>query len=207
MLYTVYCHTCPNGKKYVGITNRKPEYRWNNGNGYYSQPFFNAINKYGWHNIKHEILYTGLSKREAERLEVELINEWNTLIPFGWNASTGGNLNKEPSDATREKMRNAKLGTSRQPHTEATKEKMSKSAIGRKMSDEARHKMSLAKRGNLPGNAKAVECITTGRKYVCAKYAERDTGIDYNCIINCCNGIQKSAGRAPDKTKLVWRYE
>ena len=32
--YTVYCHIFPNGKRYVGITKQKPEYRWDNGNGY-----------------------------------------------------------------------------------------------------------------------------------------------------------------------------
>ena len=30
-LYSVYKHTAPNGKVYIGITSRKPEYRWNNG--------------------------------------------------------------------------------------------------------------------------------------------------------------------------------
>ena len=29
--YTVYEHIAPNGKKYIGITRRKPEYRWNHG--------------------------------------------------------------------------------------------------------------------------------------------------------------------------------
>ena len=30
--YTVYKHTSPSGKVYIGITCRKPEYRWNHGN-------------------------------------------------------------------------------------------------------------------------------------------------------------------------------
>lgn len=32
--YTVYKHTSPSGKVYIGITCRKPEYRWNHGKGY-----------------------------------------------------------------------------------------------------------------------------------------------------------------------------
>ena len=32
--YTVYKHTSPSGKVYIGITCRKPKYRWNNGKGY-----------------------------------------------------------------------------------------------------------------------------------------------------------------------------
>lgn len=32
--YTVYKHTSPSGKVYIGITKKKPEYRWNHGRGY-----------------------------------------------------------------------------------------------------------------------------------------------------------------------------
>ena len=48
--FTVYCHTNKiNGKKYIGITSKKPEYRWNNGKGYSTQIVFaRAIEKYGW---------------------------------------------------------------------------------------------------------------------------------------------------------------
>lgn len=48
--YTVYRHTSPSGKVYIGITCRKPEYRWNHGKGYkeIDQPvLYRAIKKYG----------------------------------------------------------------------------------------------------------------------------------------------------------------
>ena len=33
--WSVYIHTCKiNQKSYVGITSKKPEHRWNYGNGY-----------------------------------------------------------------------------------------------------------------------------------------------------------------------------
>lgn len=62
--YCVYCHTNKiNGKKYIGITSQKPQHRWKNGQGYRNNEyFFRAIEKYGWHNFTHEILYTDLSK-------------------------------------------------------------------------------------------------------------------------------------------------
>lgn len=31
---TVYKHTSPSGKVYIGITGREPKLRWDNGNGY-----------------------------------------------------------------------------------------------------------------------------------------------------------------------------
>lgn len=78
-MYTVYMHTCPNGKVYIGITNRSPLSRWNNGNGYKNNAhFFNAILKYGWSNIAHEILYDGLSEQEACDAEKRLIE--NTIV-------------------------------------------------------------------------------------------------------------------------------
>lgn len=76
-MYTVYCHTFPNKKKYVGITCQKPQYRWNNGNGYKGQPFiYNAIQKYSWHNIEHKVLYENLTKQQAEEVEQKIIKEW-----------------------------------------------------------------------------------------------------------------------------------
>lgn len=45
--YTVYEHTTPSGKKYIGITGRNPIKRWgSNGIGYKGQAFENAILKY-----------------------------------------------------------------------------------------------------------------------------------------------------------------
>lgn len=69
--YCVYKHTCPDGCCYVGITGRTPEERWKDGFGYQSSnyTFFRKIVKFGWDNIKHEILYSGLSEKEARELE------------------------------------------------------------------------------------------------------------------------------------------
>lgn len=67
-MYTVYLHTSPSRKRYVGITCQKPKHRWQNGLGYcYNEYFTNAIKKYGWDNIKHEILFENLTKEEAKR--------------------------------------------------------------------------------------------------------------------------------------------
>ena len=40
MNYFVYVHSCPNGKKYVGITRQIPKKRWNNGYGYVKNEHF-----------------------------------------------------------------------------------------------------------------------------------------------------------------------
>lgn len=91
--YTVYCHiNKTNGKRYIGITRRKPNVRWNNGKNYYNAPIFHlAIEKYGWNGFEHEIIATGLEKEEAEAMEIELIQKYRTTEKeFRYNRSKGG---------------------------------------------------------------------------------------------------------------------
>lgn len=56
-MYSIYVHTFPNGKTYVGITMRDVSIRWGNGNNYTNCRAVNrAIKKYGWENIKHDVV-------------------------------------------------------------------------------------------------------------------------------------------------------
>lgn len=90
--YCVYKHTSPSGKVYIGITGKNPEDRWGNGRYYRAIPFRNAITKYGWDNISHEILFTGLSRNEANEKEIELIALYDSTNPKrGYNVTRGGN--------------------------------------------------------------------------------------------------------------------
>lgn len=69
----VYKHTFPNGKIYIGIADNYLN-RWNNGEGYSTNPpMYAAIKQYGWDNIKHEILKECDTRQEAEQLEQRLI--------------------------------------------------------------------------------------------------------------------------------------
>ena len=91
--YYVYVHTNKfNGKKYVGITCRSPEVRWNHGRGYLTNShFWRAIEKVGWDNFSHDIIAEGLTKQEAHQLEMELIQFYNTTdSACGYNRSCGG---------------------------------------------------------------------------------------------------------------------
>ena len=60
MNFCVYMHISPNNKRYIGLTSRKPEHRWNNGKGYKGNSYFtNAINKYGQYALCYN---EGISK-------------------------------------------------------------------------------------------------------------------------------------------------
>lgn len=83
--WCVYRHTFPDGKVYIGITGQAPEQRWGkNGLNYQNQgKVFSAILEYGWRNIQHEILFYGLSEKEALMKETELIKESDRKGGFG----------------------------------------------------------------------------------------------------------------------------
>ena len=105
--YIVYKHTnLINGKVYIGITGRPPESRWGKGGyGYRENPYFwNAIQKYGWDNFRHEIMYDGLTREQALLLEERTIAEYNSsCADYGYNLTLGGEHNI-PNEATRHKM-------------------------------------------------------------------------------------------------------
>lgn len=96
--FCVYVHIFPNNKKYFGITSKKPKARWEGGTGYDKecQPImYNAIQKYGWDNVEHQILYEGLTFKEACAKEKELIATFKTNCrrygsKFGYNMTDGG---------------------------------------------------------------------------------------------------------------------
>ena len=73
--YSVYKHTVPNGKIYIGISSN-PSARWNNGEGYRdNEQFYADIKEYGWGAIKHEIIEDGLARDDALHIESILISQ------------------------------------------------------------------------------------------------------------------------------------
>lgn len=141
MSYCVYRHTCPNGKVYIGITCKKPQYRWAEGYGYKNnEHFFRAIIKYGWDNIAHEILFDSLTKKEAEAKEIELIAEYkSTSEKYGYNISSGGEnhfAGYHHSEVTKRKIGEAQRGLLNHMYG---KEPWNK---GKRINVETRNKMS-----------------------------------------------------------------
>lgn len=92
--WSVYVHINKiNGKKYVGLTSKKPSHRWGKDGKNYknTKHFFAAINKYGWDNFIHIVLEQNLTKTEASNLEIILIAVWKTTNQnYGYNFQIGG---------------------------------------------------------------------------------------------------------------------
>lgn len=221
MAYTVYKHTTPSGKIYIGITSMNVNHRWKNGKGYKSCLLFNrAIEKYGWNNIKHEIIFSGLSKDEAEQCEIELINLYHSNdSKFGYNIENGGSSNGKHSAQTLNKMsknRKGKCLGENNPfyHKHHSKEWIQTHLCGAnnpmfgvtgenhprfavKHTQKALDKMRIAKKekyiGSDNSNSKKIRCVETGEVFDCIKFACLKTGANASCISDVLSGRRKTA--------------
>lgn len=171
MGWSVYKHTSPSGKVYIGITSKEPKIRWNSGHGYRKcKAFWNAIVKYGWDNIKHEVLYEGLSKSDAEKLEKDLIAFYkSTDFKYGYNISTGGCVNFHIP------AWNKGLPKELQPQYGKTKSKEQREKIAKTLS-------------------KPIICVETNTCYESAQIASKELGIQFSNISRCLHGRSHTAG-------------
>lgn len=149
--WTVYKHTSPSGKVYIGITSQSVEERWRKGNGYKTQVFYKAIEKYGWNNIKHEILYKNLTKEEAEEKEIYLISFYKSNDKkFGYNVENGGNSVGKLSEETKIKISKSLKGKPNNISEEGRKrigEATRKRQLGKPRSPESVRKTAEKQRG------------------------------------------------------------
>lgn len=91
--YKIYCHIFPNGKRYFGQTKRALDDRFGkDGNCYKDSPLlWNAIQKYGWDNVKHVLVKDGLTQEEANIYEQAYIKNYKTYDDkYGYNLALGG---------------------------------------------------------------------------------------------------------------------
>lgn len=154
-IYTVYMHTCPNDKIYIGITCQEIKERWKNGKGYRGAFFYKAIQKYGWENIKHEVLFEGLTKEQAEEKEIELIALYKSnQREYGYNVANGGGTNSgfHISEETKKILsEKCKASSARywkgKTHSEETKQLIGEQRKGKAHSEETKQKISASLKG------------------------------------------------------------
>ena len=211
-MYYVYQHTNKiNGKRYIGITKQNPESRWGtDGANYKSSPYFySAIQKYGWDNFSHEILFNGLTKEEACDKEIELIAYFQTQDKqHGYNIMEGGSTPVIPEEVRKlmsEKMRGNKNGLGH-ACPEEKKRKISEAQKGRKLTEEHKAKLSMAKKGCHHASPSAetrkkisdshakkqVYCEENDRIYESIQSCAKELGLDPTAVCACCKGKHKS---------------
>lgn len=188
--YKLYIHEFPNGKAYVGITSQDVEARWRRGEGYKNQFVYKAILKYGWDEILHRVLISGMTKEEAEEKEMYYISALKTnRLEYGYNVANGGNCYGTHSEETKRKIaesnakrvcteetrRKIRQGNIGKTLTEEQKEKISKSLQGRAFTQEHRDRISAAKKGVSPTaeTRRKISEAKIGQKFHCNNPGER----------------------------------
>ncbi len=215
-MYSVYMHITPSNKVYIGITSKAPEERWMNGRGYqHNIHFYNAIEYYGWENIKHKILQSGLTKEEAENEEIRLIALYNATNPDkGYNCTHGGESIGKHTEETKQKiseLRKRQYRTGELVHpmlgkhfTDESKYKMRKAHLGKKLTEEHKQKIGKSCKGLLAGSknpmAVKVQCVDTGKVFNTVTEAAQSVGVCRVAVSRCVRGVSNTAGG------YKWRY-
>ena len=213
--YTVYRHINKiNNKQYIGITKQNPpSNRWgSNGSNYKENPhFWAAIQKYGWDNFEHELLYTNLSQEDACNKEIELIKKYKTQdCKYGYNVFEGGNCPEIPEEV-RKKMSKAMQGNKNglgKVCSEEKKKKISLAQKGRSFTEEHKKAISKAKKGKTHKTLSAesrkkiadahdktpVYCLETNTVYESIQECARQLQLWATLVCKVCKGKLKSTG-------------
>lgn len=204
-IHCVYKHTCPNGKVYIGITKKRPKDRWANGAGYATQFFGKAIRKYGWENIKHEIIADGLTEDEARKKEIEQISLNKSHNPkYGYNCTDGGEgiYGYRFSKEERKRMSERAFSLWENPEKKEFLLKhladISEKNKGRKIPREIVEKRAQSLSMQVDQYDKSGAFIQTHNSLM---DAARHLGKDFNsAIVACCKGKKKSY------CGYIWKY-
>lgn len=131
-----------NGKEYIGQTTQDIKRRFSQHMTTTSccRILKEAVKEFGKENFKIELLEVAETKLEAKDKEGELIQEYQTIYPYGYNLLSSGFCSKH-SDITKQKMSATRKGKHPYWATEASRSlearvKRGNSLRGRKRSEE-----------------------------------------------------------------------
>lgn len=190
------------GKIYIGITNQgsgtRYRHHWYEARIGDPCPIHKSMAKYGEENFTLEIIDFADTYEELKEKEKFYIKKFNsTDRSIGYNLTEGGD------------------GTFGRLHSEETKEKIRQKALGRKISDETKKKMSISRKGKCSDKMK--RHLQEVSKSFTKKVYQYDKNLnfiaEYNSITEAClaTGLNKDTiGRQlknPPKNLNDWRIK
>lgn len=206
--YTVYMHKNKiNNKAYIGISCQQPvKRRWKKGSCYKNcKKFYTAIQKYGWDNFEHIILYENLTEKEACDKEIELIDKYNS-IKNGYNILKGGNLSNKGIHFTKEHKlkigianKGNKNGMYGKTHNEKIKNIIKEKTKKQWLNEDYRQKMKHIVKYEKNRFTKVI-CLETNEVFFSIAEASRKYNLQSQNISKCCRGLRNKCGN------LHWRY-
>ena len=218
--YCIYCYTNQiNGKKYIGQS-KDIQRRCHPSNYKGCIKFYNAINKYGWHNFIQTILESNLTLEEANIKEEKYILELDT-INNGYNLKSGG-FNNIYSKESKEKM-SAQCKTKQKIICIETQQIYDSAKEIERIFGYANSNIIACCKGKLLSaygytweyyenfqnnistktkdkRIRSVYCVELDKTFKSASEAARELGIQRSNISKCCAGQIKTSGG------YHWRY-
>lgn len=162
------------GRIYIGQTVTSLARRWSqHSTSMKNSPLYNAFRKYGPENFTIEAICTALDPEHLNELERYFIYYYNSLVPNGYNLTSGGDsaftrskytkelqrkamTGRVPSEETRAKISQTLMGRPGNrkgaTHTEEVKKLISEKQFGRTLSKATRNKMSASHKDRLANN-------------------------------------------------------
>jgi len=198
------------GKSYIGQTSIDLHERWRkhmckNSNCVYLK---RAIELYGKESFKFQLICICFDK-DLNKFEREYIKKYNTIVPNGYNLSSGGDSGNKHHEETKRKISESLKKTLNVPgyvhpkpalgipHSQEAKEKISNALKGRKQTEE--HISSRSKTRTLYGVIQSSNGIDIQR-YGSTREASEKTGVPIVGIWHVCKEHRKHAGG------FQWRY-
>ena len=191
----------PSGKAYVGFTTRPLEKRFEAHRQETSHCWAikNAIQKYGWDNFEKH--WYECPDDDLKKHEEMMIEQLGTLVPNGYNLTTGGEGGKH-CEESRKKMSIKQSGENHpmfgKNHTDKSKKKMSISRTGEKNN-------MFGMSGELCPKSKRVYQFDLEGNFINTFGSVREAGLKFDIDVS---SMTKSArGEKPTSGGYQWRYE
>ena len=198
--YTIYKITnLVNGKCYIGQTINTVEHRWAGHCRSSGCPALaKAIAKYGKDNFIYYAIDTTSSLEELDRLECYWIKRFNSIAPFGYNLTSGGQEGRFISDEAIAKFSKSLIG---HKVSEETRIKIQKQLSGRRIKPvKVNRRKLITRRGQSLKKSVIGTHIDTGEEIILESMSS-DSRFDFRLISACCRGKRRSHRR------YSWRYK
>jgi hypothetical protein len=151
--FQAYIITCAaTGKRYVGITSASLAHRWT-GHRFSARrrpdgtALHAAISAYGASAFTIESVATAKSWGDLRSVEETLIRQWNTLTPFGYNMTIGGEGRRFGFHPSAESVERSAAKHRGKPCHQNTRDAAIRTHRGKPKPTEHRAKIAAAKRG------------------------------------------------------------
>ena len=214
----VYIHINKiNNKKYIGISSEiNPNKRWKNGYGYRQQMFFKAIQKYGWDNFEHKILFNNLTEKEAKIKEKELIAKYKTNNSlYGYNKTEGGDDIPEKTPELLAKISNSLKEYYKTEKGVKRKEEISKkqkdyyrthepSFKGKHHTDETKKLMSKKAKERKPNRSISIKMLDDNKNVIKIFNSKQEALIFLNVV--CYSPLNRALEKHIKYKNYYWEY-